>query len=110
MRATTRRCPGPESTRDREASAGSCSEGGKSSVAGISTHHGVIVVQMRVLFSLNELCCSSVCDDSKKVCIDYTVVSCRWTFFSCFTSLPLLLRRNVAETVSNQTKMMCYEL
>lgn len=36
-RVTIRRCPGPESIRDREASAGFCWEAGKWSVAGIST-------------------------------------------------------------------------
>ena len=41
MRATIRRCPGPESIRGREALDGSSLEGGRSSVAGIlaSLHH-----------------------------------------------------------------------
>lgn len=44
MRATTRRCPGPESIGDSEASAGSSSEGGKFSVSGTASPQHCFIV------------------------------------------------------------------
>lgn len=59
MRATTRRCPGPESIIDREASAGSSWEDGKSCVAG-----NTIPLHYCCFYSV--IMWSSVHDDSEK--------------------------------------------